>query len=206
MRAIISPMVAVLAALAAIGFVQAELQTADLGSSDPFPGLDGPILPNRYLPIKVVGPYGMLGGDFNEDGNKDLAAFGRSGLLILLGNGDRTFSQTKYFGGYGTGAIGDLNEDGHQDLVLAMFGGQGAEAWAGRLGARSKLARRPAQMAATNAANPCFWWSSTLLRLHQQPWRLAIFSSSGQVRTHIEGNRQVVRDLRLALVYRSRPH
>ena len=95
-------------------------------SNDPFLGFDGPILPNPYVPIKYVEPYGMLGGDFNEDGFKDLAAFGGSGLLILLGNGDRTFSETYYFGFYGTGAIGDFNEDGHQDLVLAK--GLGAEA------------------------------------------------------------------------------
>src|SRR5688572_28383637 len=69
-------------------------------------------------------------GDFNRDGNKDLAMAGSSARLYLLrGNGDGTFVQQptlqliteNTFGRDGTDVdVGDFNRDGIQDLVVAV--------------------------------------------------------------------------------------
>jgi FG-GAP-like repeat len=70
-------------------------------------------------------------GDFNRDGNKDLAMAGSSARLYLLrGNGDGTFVQEptqtlipgdNHLGEDGTDIdIGDFNRDGIQDLVVAV--------------------------------------------------------------------------------------
>ncbi len=68
--------------------------------------------------------YGITTGDFNEDGNKDMAVghFGGTVIQILLGNGS---------GGFGSAtnvtignlplnlAVSDFNGDSHQDIVVA---------------------------------------------------------------------------------------
>ena len=70
-------------------------------------------------------------GDFNRDGNKDLAMAGSSARLYLLrGNGDGTFVQQptmtlipgeNHLGEDGTDIdAGDFNRDGIQDLVVAV--------------------------------------------------------------------------------------
>ena len=69
-------------------------------------------------------------GDFNRDGNKDLAMSGSSARLYLLrGNGDGTFVQQptlqliteNTFGRDGTDIdVGDFNRDGIPDLVVAV--------------------------------------------------------------------------------------
>src|ERR1700687_238606 len=66
-------------------------------------------------------------GDFNGDGNMDLAISSASApvgaVTVLLGNGDGTFRNAlPYGGGPATAlAVGDLNGDGKPDL--AMTGG-----------------------------------------------------------------------------------
>jgi hypothetical protein len=65
-------------------------------------------------------------GDFNQDGNKDLAVanYGDDNVSILLGNGDGTFRpQTTYSVGSNPDslAVGDFNNDGHQDLAVANY-------------------------------------------------------------------------------------
>lgn len=73
----------------------------------------------------VTGLEGLVAGDFNGDGNLDLAASGGQ-VSVVLGNGDGAFgaaivAQT----GAGTGgiAVGDFNHDGKLDLVTADSNG-----------------------------------------------------------------------------------
>ena len=66
-------------------------------------------------------PYGnpdIEAGDLNGDGNQDLVAG-----VVFLGNGDGTFEPSGAHI-YGTTlAIGDVNRDGMQDVVVPPFGG-----------------------------------------------------------------------------------
>ena len=77
-----------------------------------------------------IGMAEIAVGDFNRDGNKDLAMAGSSARLYLLrGNGDGTFTQQptlqliteNTFGRDGTDIdIGDFNRDGIEDLAVAV--------------------------------------------------------------------------------------
>ena len=64
----------------------------------------------------------MALGDFNHDGNLDLATTTPNGVAILLGVGNGTFRKAVYYavGGYyqGSLAVGDFNGDGHQDILV----------------------------------------------------------------------------------------
>lgn len=71
---------------------------------------------------------GIIAADFNGDGKLDLAMTDAGGntVIILLGNGDGTFSQapgSPIVTGNSPGAIvaGDLNNDGKLDLAVANF-------------------------------------------------------------------------------------
>ena len=68
----------------------------------------------------------ILSGDFNGDGKADLVVSSLgSGVFVLLGNGDGTFSLQPAIPGsfnFISGKVADFNGDGHQDLFL---GGDG---------------------------------------------------------------------------------
>ena len=74
--------------------------------------------------------WAMNTGDFNNDGNLDLAYLDSSATLhILVGNGDGTFHVTQDIplpvGIGGVIAVTDINQDGIPDLVLGGGGPQG---------------------------------------------------------------------------------
>lgn len=72
-------------------------------------------------------PDGVVSGDFNKDGNQDLALVsyqsnGEAIISILLGNGDGTFRQGAEYSGFNADAYvltADINGDGNLDLLLA---------------------------------------------------------------------------------------
>lgn len=71
----------------------------------------------------IVGLGALVAGDVNEDGKQDLIVAPVAGLqydIVLLGNGDGTFTQGETIAGsYGfrTAALVDINSDGHLDLI-----------------------------------------------------------------------------------------
>jgi Big-like domain-containing protein/VCBS repeat protein/FG-GAP repeat protein len=70
-------------------------------------------------------PMHLAAGDFNHDGNMDLAVADSSTVDILLGVGNGTFQTPAQAPGFFTGYLGtaDFNHDGNLDLALASFTG-----------------------------------------------------------------------------------
>jgi VCBS repeat protein len=90
-------------------------------------------LPTEYAagfdPFAPVGPKQMAVGDFNHDGNRDIAfihgvGFG-SVVTVMLGNGDGTFRPAMDFQtafGPQSIAVADFNGDGNEDLAVSCAG------------------------------------------------------------------------------------
>jgi len=86
--------------------------------------------PGRTMPGRAV-----VLGDLNHDGHLDLvAAFNRWGLYLYYGDGQGSFTggpvdfiPPRAFGSIGASlALGDVNHDGHPDVVInGTFGGRG---------------------------------------------------------------------------------
>ncbi|HEY0307154.1 MAG TPA: FG-GAP-like repeat-containing protein [Acidobacteriaceae bacterium] len=85
------------------------------------------ITPVTTIPTSAGEPEGIAVGDFNGDGKPDLALadFSGSTAVILLGNGDGTFTESTpspATGSHPTAvAVGDFNGDGLPDLALANY-------------------------------------------------------------------------------------
>ena len=91
---------------------------------------DGTFQPAVAYPAGSGASYFVVAGDFNGDGNLDLAVADQtsanSAVAILLGNGDGTFQAPVSFSTGATSAaflaVGDFNEDGAADLAVANAG------------------------------------------------------------------------------------
>ena len=84
---------------------------------------DGTFLPHVGYPVAT---NKLAIGDFNEDGNKDVAAIIGSGASSLLfGNGDGTLQPAKISlsNQANAAATGDFNNDGELDIVTIMGNG-----------------------------------------------------------------------------------
>lgn len=100
---------------------------------------------NAILWNEVDAPAGsgtfvsIVSGDINDDGNVDLVGGTRSGIGVVAGNGDGSWTPLSPVVNTGTWfgvALGDINNDGKLDLVAAADGlgvriwtGDGAGSW-----------------------------------------------------------------------------
>lgn len=88
---------------------------------------DGTFQTKADYAVGVV-PYTVITGDFNADGNLDLATAttGEANVSVLLGNGDGTFAAAAKYAVGGdpfSVAAGDFNGDGKLDLATANLSG-----------------------------------------------------------------------------------
>jgi hypothetical protein len=87
---------------------------------------DGTFQPKTDYPVSV-GADAIATGDFNGDGNLDLAVAAYDGIVsILLGNGDGTFKPQVEYSCVETCTsvvVGDFNRDGKLDLALDSYDG-----------------------------------------------------------------------------------
>jgi hypothetical protein len=89
---------------------------------------DGTFQPARNTPTSEY-PISLAVGDFNEDGRLDVATAndyvpGNEGVSVLLGQGDGTFAGADSPSPFEWSAAivtGDLNADGHMDLVATVL-------------------------------------------------------------------------------------
>ncbi|HEX4947178.1 MAG TPA: VCBS repeat-containing protein [Blastocatellia bacterium] len=89
---------------------------------------DGSFAAPRYFSASAT-PQSALIGDFNKDGKADLvvANYATNEVTVLLGLGDGSFESARSYGagvGWSPGAIalGDVNNDGNEDLIVGKGG------------------------------------------------------------------------------------
>ncbi|HSZ61619.1 MAG TPA: FG-GAP-like repeat-containing protein [Terriglobales bacterium] len=96
--------------------------------------------PAANSPLQTNEAYGVIVGDFNEDGKADVSITESYDVVVFLGNGDGTFAQAKSspirlpsppyddFGSplIGPIAAGDFNNSGHLGLAVGEFQNEAA--------------------------------------------------------------------------------
>jgi hypothetical protein len=108
-------------ALLALAMVVAALSSSPTAGAVPPPQFGA----RTSFPIGSS-PYSMIVADFNKDGTADVATTGFSGVVLLLGLGNGTFTGTTNSSPAGRSlmATGDFNNDKNLDLmVLGDYGG-----------------------------------------------------------------------------------
>ena len=85
---------------------------------------DGAFQDARIIPVGAL-PIGISSGDFNDDGQPDLATGNTSNdVSVLLGLGNGDFADAIQFPSGGEGPLGqitaDLNRDGRLDLITTL--------------------------------------------------------------------------------------
>jgi hypothetical protein len=106
----------------ALDLILAEAAVFSQGDVAEFLGNGDGTFQTAATVTSINSPAAMTTGDFNGDGNTDLAVLAPSHLFVLLSNGDGTFRQSadvflRSLGGRKM-LVGDFNGDGKLDLLL----------------------------------------------------------------------------------------
>jgi hypothetical protein len=87
---------------------------------------DGTLGALTSITTSIAGDYGLTAADMNNDGIVDLIVGGSSAIMVLLSNGDGSFTSmpAQNSGGFCWMLVcGDVNNDGNMDVSIANGGG-----------------------------------------------------------------------------------
>ncbi len=106
-----------------VSFLDTSNGNAVLGTAALVPGMAGVDWLNPQNPAPGGEPFDIAVADFNGDGRPDLAVANTRSVMILLGNGDGTFTATATSPATAATccaaiAVGDFNGDGIPDLAV----------------------------------------------------------------------------------------